>query len=586
MNIQELDILKHLCQECFTNQRDLAEKTGCSLGMVNRCLKSLESLGYLDEQKKLTESAQELVSRSKPQRAVILAAGYGMRMVPINMEMPKALLQVKGEVLIERLIRQLHEAGIQEIYVVVGFMKEAFEYLIDDYGVELVVNKNYTSSNNLHSLELAKEKLSNAYILPCDIWCRDNPFSPEELYSWYMVKQSKNSVSEVRVNRKMELIRVEKGESGNSMLGICYMTAADALPLKRKVEELCRNPEYDQAFWEDALYENGKMKVFARVILDDQAVEVNTYEQLRDLDGQSEHLQSQAISTACLALHAEAKEICNISVLKKGMTNRSFLFTCRDEKYIMRIPGEGTDQLINRREEANVYRTIREKKLCDDIIYIDPDNGYKITRFIENARCCDPFCEEDLSRCMAFLKAFHSQKLKVNHTFDIFGKLEFYESLWQGIPSVYRDYKRTKEQVFSLRSYIEAHTEEQVLTHIDAVPDNFLLFRDKDGEEKIRLIDWEYAAMQDPHVDIAMFSIYALYNKEQVDHLIDIYFDGNTPQKTRIKIYCYVAVCGLLWSNWCEYKRNLGVEFGEYSLRQYRYAKDFYRYAMEAIKNL
>ena len=54
--------------------------------------------------------------------------------------------------------------------------------------------------------------------------------------------------------------------------------------------------------------------------------------------------------------------------------------------------------------------------------------------------------------------------------------------------------------------------------------------------------------------------------------------------ETRIKIYCYIAACGLLWSNWCEYKRNLGVEFGEYSLRQYRYAKDYYRIVQEELK--
>ena len=53
---------------------------------------------------------------------------------------------------------------------------------------------------------------------------------------------------------------------------------------------------------------------------------------------------------------------------------------------------------------------------------------------------------------------------------------------------------------------------------------------------------------------------------------------------TRIKIYIYIAMCGLLWSNWCEYKRKLGVEFGEYSLRQYRYAKDFYRAAKELME--
>ena len=69
--------------------------------------------------------------------------------------------------------------------------------------------------------------------------------------------------------------------------------------------------------------------------------------------------------------------------------------------------------------------------------------------------------------------------------------------------------------------------------------------------------------MQDPHVDIAMFCIYALYDRKQVDKVIDMYFRDDCPIEIRIKIYCYIAACGLLWSNWCEYKRKLGVEFGE-----------------------
>ena len=87
-----------------------------------------------------------------------------MRMVPINMEMPKGLLEVNGEPFIERIIKQLHEVGIKEIYVVVGFMKEKYEYLIDEYGVELVVNADYAAKNKLHSVKLAKEHLENVYI--------------------------------------------------------------------------------------------------------------------------------------------------------------------------------------------------------------------------------------------------------------------------------------------------------------------------------------------------------------------------------------------------------------------------------------
>lgn len=92
--------------------------------------------------------------------------------------------------------------------------------------------------------------------------------------------------------------------------------------------------------------------------------------------------------------------------------------------------------------------------------------------------------------------------------------------------------------------------------------------------------------MQDPHVDIAMFCIYSMYGRKQVDWLIDTYFAEKCSREVRIKIYCYISVCGLLWSNWCEFKRNLGVEFGEYSLKQYCYAKDYYEIVKDELKKV
>ena len=184
---------------------------------------------------------------------------------------------------------------------------------------------------------------------------------------------------------------------------------------------------------------------------------------------------------------------------------------------------------------------------------------------------------------MSKLREFHEMKLTVPHSFDIFGQISFYESLWQGDCSVYRDYEKTKENVFSLQSFIDTLDKDFCLTHIDAVPDNFLFYTLPNNAEGLQLTDWEYAGMQDPHVDIAMFCIYSLYNKVQCDRLIDIYFDYACVDRIRAKIYAYISACGLLWSNWCEYKRKLGVEFGEYSLRQYRYAKDFYKYANELL---
>ncbi len=584
MNIAECNILMELQRSGSTSQRALARAVGHSLGVVNRSLKALHEAGYIDDGCRPTEKAAAELRARQPRQAVILAAGAGMRMIPLNMEVSKGLLEVNGEVLIERLIRQLQEVGIREIYVVVGFMKEKYEYLMDAYGVELIVNPEYALKNNLHSLYLAREHLTNAYVIPCDSRCSHNPFSREELYSWYMVTDRFDHDSSVRVSHKGELMAVPKGTGGNSMIGICYLTQPDSDTVCTRLEAMNAEPRYDDVFWEETLRDKGRMIVPARLMDAGEAVSIKTFEQLRELDSQSDHLKSEAIRTICDALHADMEEITQVTVLKKGMTNRSFLFSCKGKRYIMRIPGEGTAQLVDRRHEAAVYQAIREKNICDDIAYISPDNGYKITEYLADARVCNPEKAEDVRRCMQRLREFHELRLTVAHTFDIFGQIEFYESLWNGAPSIYKDYRQTKENVFSLRGYIDAHVQEQVLTHIDAVPDNFLFVKRDDGSEEIRLIDWEYAGMQDPHVDIAMFCIYALYDRRQVDKTIAAYFPGGCSEAVRLKIYCYIAACGLLWSNWCEYKWTLGVEFGEYSLRQYRYAKEYYRIVRDTLE--
>lgn len=583
MNRSKQDILNKLMDEPFINQRMLVTQTGHSLGIINRSIKELISEGYLDEEIRPTNKAIMESKEKSPQSAIILAAGFGMRMVPINTEIPKGLLEIKGERLIERTIRQLHEVGITEIYIVVGFKKEQYEYLIDEYNVELIVAPEYASKNNLHSLKMAADHLKNCYIIPCDIWCDKNPYSRNELYSWYMVSDLVDDESIVRVNRKQELVVQKERMGGNAMIGICYLLEAEAEIVRERLEYLGKDSRYDSAFWEETLYRKDKMIVTARVVHATEAIEINTYEQLREIDSNSNQLQTDAIQVICDVLNVQPLEVTDITVMKKGMTNRSFLFSCKDKKYIMRIPGEGTDHLINRRQEANVYRIIAGRKISDEVAYINPENGYKISEYLSGARVCDAKCEEDIQKCMKKLREFHRQKLKVDHSFDLFGQLEYYESLWEGNTSVYKDYAKTKEHVLQLKDYIEANVDERVLTHIDAVPDNFL-FVEENGKEEIRLIDWEYAGMQDPHVDIAMFCIYSLYKKEQVDHLIDLYFEDKCDAIIRTKIYCYIAVCGLLWSNWCEYKRNLGVEFGEYSLRQYRYAKDYYRIVQEEIE--
>ena len=590
LNHTESEILLALCGEPGLTQRGLAERLGLSLGLANRSLQTLREKGLLSAEGQLTESAGNLLSERKPKRAVILAAGYGMRMAPVS-NTPKALLEARGERLIERQIRQLQEAGVGDITVVVGYRKEQFEYLSDRFGVALKLNPDYAVKNNLHSLALAADRLENCYVAPCDLWFEQNPFRRLELCSWYALSAEEDPASDVRLNRKGEAVRRGKTEVGNRMVGVAYLCGADARLLRSRLTELDASGRYAGAFWEEALYGEGRngdrMTVPARVLPAGGAVEINTYEQLRELDADSNSLQAGAMAAICRVFGVPASGITDIEVLKKGMTNRSFVFRARGQRYIMRIPGEGTERLINRRQEAQVYEAIRGSGLCDDPVYLDAETGYKITRYLPEARVCDARSGDDLRRCMAKLRQFHRMRLQVEHRFDLWGQIDFYESLWPEPRSLYRDYAETRAAVFRLKEWTDAQERDFCLTHVDAVNDNFLFCTGESGTPELpQLTDWEYAGMADPHMDLAMFAVYSAFPPEETDRLLDLYFTEGCPPETRVKIHCYAAACGLLWSNWCEYKSSLGVEFGEYSLQQYRAAREYARLAEKEIADM
>ena len=138
-----------------------------------------------------------------------------------------------------------------------------------------------------------------------------------------------------------------------------------------------------------------------------------------------------------------------------------------------------------------------------------------------------------------------------------------------------------REDSVKLLDKLESLDRPEKLAHVDSVKDNFLFIN---NHKDLKLIDWEYAGMADPLIDIAMCSIYSYFNKAQADHLTDLYFGKETPsEQERGIVYAYMALGGLLWALWAVYKSQLGVNFGEYTLIQYRYAKDFYKEAMSRL---
>lgn len=289
-------------------------------------------------------------------------------------------------------------------------------------------------------------------------------------------------------------------------------------------------------------------------------------------------LPPQVRAIVSRVIHCRNEDISDVEPVKFGITNRSFSFRVGDERFVLRIPGEGTSSLIDRHQEAEVYSVISPYRLCDAPLYLNPDDGIKISRFLPRVRVCNPNEDSDLRVCMKRLRDFHRLALHVGHTFDLYERIEFYERLRHSGPSSYSDYAETKRGVLSLKPWLEDNRESFCLAHIDSVCDNFLFVSDATGGESVQLTDWEYAGMQDPHVDLAMFCIYSLFTKERSDDLMDAYFEGKCPPRIRAKVYAYMAVCGLLWSNWCEYKRTFGITFGAYADGQYRYAKEFVRH--------
>lgn len=228
-----------------------------------------------------------------------------------------------------------------------------------------------------------------------------------------------------------------------------------------------------------------------------------------------------------------------------------------------------------------MYQAIKDEEFVEPVVYIDRDKGYKISKFIENSHTVNPKDWNEINACLKRLKEFHSQSHRVEHYFDVFEHINYYESLMPHA-SKYEDYKEIKKNIESLEPIIENLVKDWTLCHIDAVCDNFLVTENQD----VYLIDFEYAAMQDPDLDVAMFIAYSLFNRQEIDRIIDIYFEHQVTSLKRYKIYSYIAIVGLLWSNWCEAKQDTELLNSSYAQQQYNYAKTFYQIVFDEARNV
>lgn len=502
----------------------------------------------------------------KVDNAIILAAGMCTRFKPLSFVYPKALLRVKGEVLIERQIRQLKEAGINNIYIVVGYMADRFSYLKDKYGVTLLLNKEYESRNNHSSIYVAKEYIRNSYICVSDNYYTKNPFSANEAESYYTVSYAKGPTDEWCVstddNGYISSVTVG-GHDSFFMYGHAFWDENFSSNFLKILDKVYAEPETKNKYWEDIFVDNiGLLEMKTKILNEDSVLEFDRLEDLLEFDPNAVRINS----------------------VKPGMTNATYLYEINNDSYIIRIPDSVSNTLTNRKQEAIIYKEMSKLNISDELLYIDADTGIKITKYIENARLCNPSSKSDISLCMNYLKKVHAINIPSVEYVDLFKMISYYESLLGKNTIEYADYNEVKKNVFSLESFVSATRKEICLTHIDAVADNFLICKDEKNGSTLKLIDWEYAGLQDPDVDVAMFCLYSLFDRKKIDDTIDIYFDNACTTSDRMKIYAYIAIGGLLWSNWCKYKKLHGITFGEYAYRQYDYARTYSKTVLEYLK--
>ena len=395
------NILRILISEPELSQRELAKRTGVSLGKVNSGIKECKEAGYLTENNFVTEHGMKVLEPYRVTNAVILAAGLSSRFVPLSYEYPKGLLMVKGERLIERQICQLKEAGIYDITIVVGYMKEMFFYLEDKYDVKIAVNEDYYRYNNSSSMMCVVDQLENTYICSSDNYFPENVFEMYVYRSYYSALYAPGKTDEycLTTDKSGRITNVKIG--GNAswyMMGHVYFSKDFSKRFRELLLTEYQNRQTREELWE-CLYMRhiSELDMYIRKYEDDKILEFDSLEDLRSFD---EHYvnntNSRIIKNICKVLQCSQRDVVKIEPLKNGFTNTSFCFTVNDKRYVYRNPGVGTEEYISRKAEHTTMDIVKNLELDGTYVYMDPVEGYKISLFQEESHLLDYENEDEV----------------------------------------------------------------------------------------------------------------------------------------------------------------------------------------------
>ena len=557
-------------------QRVISDKTGLSLGTVNAAVRSCESDGLIADGR-ITEQGIEALEPYRVHNAIIMAAGLSSRFAPLSYERPKGMLRVKGEVLIERQIRQLLKRGITDITVVVGYKKEYFFYLAAKYGVRIVVNDLYAERNNSWTLYLVRDKLSNTYVCSSDDYFTTNPFDRYVFKSYYAATYAEGPTDEwclkVGANDRITGVTVG-GHDSWVMLGHVYFDERFSKTFVHLLEDAICHPETQGKLWESILADNLKtLDMEIRRYPEDVIHEFDSLAELETFDGDFiTNVDSEIFDNIVSVLGCTREEIRDFYPLKQGITNLSCHFSTNEGEWVYRHPGVGTELLIDRRAEVTALKTARELGVDDTFVYEDPDRGWKISRFIPDSTQPDPHDPAQCARMMRMARAVHDSGASIERHFDFHDEANRYlDLLLARGPIDIPGFSEMHEKVERLAGHVSSDEAPTCLCHNDFFMLNFLV----DASDKYYLIDWEYAGMGDYANDFGTFAVCCQLSDDEMHAALTAYFDREPTTGELRHNLAHVVLAGWCWYLWALLKEAEGDNVGEWLYIYFSYADKY-----------
>ena len=529
--------------------------------------KNLQDAGFIDRvTREITEAGLEALKPYKVDNAVIMAAGSATRFIPLSLEQPKGLYEVRDEKLIERQIKQLLAAGITDITIVLGYKKEMFKYLQDEFPVKFIFNPEYNVKNNIESLYLARKELKNTYICPCDSYYSENPFNAYEYESFYAGYDSTEKEDEMYAvcdedNRILDMKKAEN--SGHVLLGHSFWRKDFSEKFVAIAEADREVGEYSDKFWEWLVEDNlsDLPAFYYKEYTKDAIFEFDYFDQLRQFDQHYvEHSNSEIIRNIKLIFRCEEEDIVDFRTVSEGMTNTSFIFNISGVDYIYRHPGDGTESIIDRRNEKSSLVKAKEFGLDPTYIYMDVNEGWKVSEYIPSFREPDYSDFEDSKKIIKVLRQLHSIPGRVDYGMKPWeDSISMENMIKDKDPHCFDSYEALKEKIRVLYEKTVGDGIEKCFCHGDTYKPNWMI--KPDGE--VVLIDWEYSGYSDPGIDVGYYIVDAMYDVDEAERFIKEYLADGFSDAKEFHFMAYTAIIAYYWFVWALYRQSCGAVMGE-----------------------